>query len=149
MISTIFQTCTEIEDSSLKLTRSQMRKDNNFVVPLCRFYYTAASGVGNNLNILPRSPCAACAFIKMSAMKHTVHHVYLHEYTQYEHGILHIFTSSSDREMPIPWQDPEIPVVLLRSVGVRARVPASCVRAAWCQRRVEAEQYLARLCLKS
>ena len=117
MISTNFQTCTEIENSSLKLTRIQMRKDNNFVVPLCRFYYTAASCVGNNLNILPRSPCAACACIKMSAMKHTVHHVYLHEYTQYEHGILHIFTSSSDGEMPVPWQEPEIPVVLLPSVG--------------------------------
>ena len=149
MISTNFQICTEIEDSSLKLTRIQTRKDNNFVVPLCRFYYTAASCVGNNLNILSRSPCAACAFIKMSAMKHTVHHVYLHEYTQYEHGILHIFTSSSDREMPVPWQEPEIPVVLLPSVGVRARVPASCVRAAWCRRRVEAEQYLARICPKS
>ena len=143
MISTNFQTCTEIEDSSLKLTRIQMRKDNNFVVPLCRFYYTDASCVGDNLNILPRSPCAACAFIKMFAtMKHTVHHVYLHEYT-------HIFTSSSDREMPVPWQEPEIPVVLLPSVGVRARVQASCVRAAWCRCRVEAEQYLARLCLKS
>ena len=149
MISTNFQLCTEIEDSSLKLTRIQTRKNNNFVVPLCRFYYTAASCVGSNLNILPRSPCAACAFIKMSAMKHTVHHVYLHEYTQYEHGILHIFTSSSDREMPVPWQEPEIPVVLLPSVGVRARVPASCVRAAWCRRRVEAEQYIARICLKS
>ena len=101
MTSTNFQTCTEIEDSSLKLTRIQMRKDSNFVVPVCRFYYTAASCVGNNLNILPRSPCAACAFIKMSATKHTVRHVYLHEYTQYEHGILHIFTSSSDREMPV------------------------------------------------
>ena len=149
MISTNVQTCTEIEDSSLKLTRLQMRKDNNFVVPLCRFYYTAASCVGNNLNILPRSPCAACEFIKMSAMKHTVHHVYLHEYTQYEHGILHIFTSSSDREMPVPWQEPEIPVVLLPSVGVRPRVPASCVLAAWCRHRVEAEQYLARLCINS
>ena len=50
-------------------------------------------------------------------MKHTVHHVYLHEYTQYEHGILHIFTSSSDGEMPVPWQEPEIPVILLPSVG--------------------------------
>ena len=150
MISTNFQTCTEMEDSSPKLTRIQTRKDNNFVVPLCRFYYTDASCVGDNLNILPRSPCAACAFIKMFAtMKHTVHHAYLHEYTHYEHGILHIFTSSSDREMPVPWQEPEIPVVLLPSVGVRARVQASCVRAAWCRRRVEAEQYLARLCLKS
>ena len=85
----------------------------------------------------------------MSAMKRTVHHVYLQTNIQYEHGILHIFTSSSDREMPAPWQEPEIPVVLLPSVGVRARVPASCVRAAWCRRRVEAEHYLARLCLKS
>ena len=97
MVSTNFQTCTELEDSSLTLTRIPTRKDNNFVVPRCRFYYTAASCVGNNLNILLRSPCAACAFIKMSAMKHTV----------------------------------------------------PCVRAAWCRRRVETEQYLARLCLKS
>ena len=51
--------------------------------------------------------------------------------------------------MPVPWQETEILVVLLPSVGARARVPASCVRAAWCRRRVEAEQYLARLCLKS
>ena len=59
MISSNFQIYIEIEDSSLKLTRIQTREDNKFVVDLCRFYYTDAPYVGDNLNILPRSPYAA------------------------------------------------------------------------------------------